>query len=509
MSHHVLVVEDDELVRSGLAVNLERDGYRVSTAANGDEALAVLARENVDLVLTDMVMDGVDGLELIRRLSARMPDLPVIVLTGHGTAANAVEAMRNGAADYIQKPAHPDEISQRIRNVLDTRDLRRRLARERSRVQAQYTERDRRTLRRQRQKAIEGFAAGLTAELKGLLAPLAAAAAAGAISGPSAAAVRNLQEIADALAALNGHPPATPQPCDLNRVITNYLESERFLTLRDRLPGLRVETRLGSLLPPAQGCPNEGPELLADLFELIARVAAEPVLVLSTRVERMAGAAEGDQHFSVLGIQFAATVSAEDLDRLFEPYYAERVLGWRPGSRLLLPRLAAIADRCGGFVEGRLIRERRVEICLCLPVSVGHAEDALRARGSEHILVVDDGEEARNEARRMLEQLGYTVTVVENGREALAWAEERARQGKPPPDLMLIDLVLGDVIDGVETFRRARAANPRQKVLLMGGFVETGRVTEALEEGVLRYLRKPLLPDELGRAVREALDQDT
>lgn len=507
MSHHVLIVEDDELVRSGLAVNLERDGYRVSTAANGDEALALLARENVDLVLTDMVMDGVDGLELIRRVSARLPDLPVIVLTGHGTAANAVEAMRNGAADYIQKPARPEEISQRIRNVLDMRDLRRRLARERSRAQAAYTERDRRTLRGQRQKAVEGFAAALAVDLKGLLAPLREAA--GAVSGPCAVAVGNLQEFADAIAAWSCPVPFTPQPCDLNRVVTRYLESEQFLTLRDRLPGLRVEMRLGSLVPPAQGCPNEGPELIAELFALLARVAAEPVLVLSTRVERIAGTTGGDQHFSVLGIQFAATVSVEDLDHLFEPYYAERVLGWRPGPRFLLPRLAVLADRCGGFVEGRLIRERRVEICLCLPVAVGHAEETLRARGGEHILVVDDGEEARDEARRMLEQLGYTVSVVENGRVALAWAEERARQGKPPPDLMLIDLVLGDTLDGVETFRRARAINPQQKVLLMGGFVETGRVAEALAEGVLRYLRKPLLPDELGRAVREALDLET
>lgn len=508
MSHHVLIVEDDELVRSGLAVNLERDGYRVSTAANGDEALALLARESVDLVLTDMVMDGVDGLELIRRVSARMPDLPVIVLTGHGTAANAVEAMRSGAADYLQKPAHPEEISRRIRNVLDARDLRRRLTRERTRAQAQHTERDRRLFRRERRKAIEGFAAGMAAELRKLIAPLKEALSAGA-SGAARAALEGLEEFTDAVAALSRPAGFSPQPWDLNRAVKEYLESERFLTLRDRLPGLRLDVRLGNLLPPAHGCNGEGPSLLADLIELAARVSVEPPLMLRTRVERVAAGDDGDRHYSVFSVQFGAAVTPEQAERLFDPYYAERALGWRVGSRFLLPRLAAFAERCGGFAEARSMGEgRRLEISLFLPVAAGHAEETLRARGGEHILVVDDGEEARNEARRMLEQLGYTVTVVENGREALAWAEERARQGKPPPDLMLIDLVLGDALDGVETFRRARAANPQQKVLLMGGFVETGRVTEALEEGALRYLRKPLLPDELGRAVREALDQE-
>jgi len=498
MSHHVLVVDDDEIVRSGLAVNLERDGYRVSTAASGDEALACLAREGADLVLTDMVMDGVDGLELIRRVTARMPDLPIVVLTGHGTPANAVEAMRNGAADYILKPARPEEIAHRIRLVLDARDLRRRLVRERTRAQAQRHERDRHAVRRERRAAIAGFAAGLSADLHAIL------------SSPLPAALSPLRELAERVAALHTASAPPTAPWDLNRAVERYLESERYAALRDRHPGTRIEKRLGNPLPPATGCPVSGAEFLARLIELAVRVSNEPSELLCTRVERIAARAEDERHYTVFGAQFGASVEPEDADRIFEPYYAERTLGWRTVSGFELAHLDAFAERCGGFAEARSLSDgRRLELALFLPVAAGEAaaEPALRARGGEHILVVDDGEAPRNEARRMLEQLGYTVSVAESGQAALAWAEERARKGEPPADLMVIDLVLGDALDGVDTFRRARAANPRQKALLVGGFVETARVTEALDEGVARYLRKPLASDELGRAVREALDQ--
>jgi len=504
MSHHVLVVDDDEIVRSGLAVNLERDGYRVSTAAGGDEALACLARENADLILTDLVMDGMDGLELIRRVAARAPDLPVIVLTGHGTPANAVEALRQGAADYIQKPARPEEIAHRIRVVLDARDLRRRMIKERTRAQAQRGELDRRAVRQERRAAVEVFAAGIAADLRAALAAAETGAA-------PAQALAGLRELADRVAALGPSAARATAPWDVNGAVERYLESERFAALRDRHPGARVEIRLGNPLPPAIGCPDEGPALLAGLIELAAVVCAEPPVLVRTRVERIAGGAGAERHYTVFGVQLGAAISPDDADRIFEPYYAERNLGWRAASGFILARLAAFAERCGGFADARSTNDgRRLELSVFLPVAAGGAaeEPALRARGAEHILVVDDGEEFRNEARRMLEQLGYTVSVAESGQAALAWAEERARRGEPSADLMVIDLVLGDALDGVETFRRARAANPRQKALLVGGFVETARVTEALEEGVARYLRKPLVPDELGRAVREALDQE-
>jgi len=135
------------------------------------------------------------------------------------------------------------------------------------------------------------------------------------------------------------------------------------------------------------------------------------------------------------------------------------------------------------------------------------ARPRFRSRGGERILVVDDSEAHRDEARRLLEELGYEVALAENGAAAANWVEQRLRSGEPPPDLAIIDLVLGDVLDGVDVFHRLRQIHPRQKAVLVGGFVETDRVREALDEGVFAYLRKPLTIETLGRTVREALDQ--
>ena len=107
----LLIVDDDEMVLSGLAATLEAEGYRVDTAPSGRIALERMEAHPFDLVLTDLVMEDTDGLALLRQVAERWPNVPVVVLTGHGTAASAMDAVRNGAADFIQKPAKSDEIA--------------------------------------------------------------------------------------------------------------------------------------------------------------------------------------------------------------------------------------------------------------------------------------------------------------------------------------------------------------------------------------------------------------
>ena len=106
----VLVVDDDPAVGKVLAGLLGQRKLRASHVLSGEAALEALAREPRDLVITDLRMPGMDGLELLRRARALAPELPVIVLTAHGSIATAVEAMRAGAADFLSKPFDRDEI---------------------------------------------------------------------------------------------------------------------------------------------------------------------------------------------------------------------------------------------------------------------------------------------------------------------------------------------------------------------------------------------------------------
>ena len=121
--HHVLVVDDEESQRTVLGGFLRKRGLEVSTAASVDDALKVAAGTVVDLVLTDLRMPGRTGLDLLDEIRRLVPDVPVIVMTAFGTVANAVSAMKRGAADYLTKPINLEELEVLVTRTLERRAL--------------------------------------------------------------------------------------------------------------------------------------------------------------------------------------------------------------------------------------------------------------------------------------------------------------------------------------------------------------------------------------------------
>ncbi|MCX8072945.1 MAG: response regulator [Candidatus Binatia bacterium] len=106
----LLIVDDDEVFRERLARAFRQRGYEVITAANYDEAMAVARQEGPDMAVVDLKMPGRSGLELTRDLHALDPTIRILVLTGYGSIATAIEAVRLGAAYYVSKPADADDI---------------------------------------------------------------------------------------------------------------------------------------------------------------------------------------------------------------------------------------------------------------------------------------------------------------------------------------------------------------------------------------------------------------
>ena len=121
----VLIVDDEKNIREGLAESLGLDGYIVKTAADGAEGLKAVDTGEVDLVITDLKMPAMSGSDLLRTISGHYPGLPVIVLTGHGTIEDAVEAMRYGAFDFLTKPVNLDHLSLLVKRALESLELRR------------------------------------------------------------------------------------------------------------------------------------------------------------------------------------------------------------------------------------------------------------------------------------------------------------------------------------------------------------------------------------------------
>lgn len=119
----VLVLEDEPNLRKVLGALLRREGYEVSLAENGEVGLTEFDKSGADVVITDLVMPKVGGMEVLRAINERDPDVPVIIITAHGTVDSAVEAIKLGAFDYITKPFDQAELATVIAKAARSHDI--------------------------------------------------------------------------------------------------------------------------------------------------------------------------------------------------------------------------------------------------------------------------------------------------------------------------------------------------------------------------------------------------
>lgn len=117
----ILTIDDEENIRNGLADNFELEGYDVLKASSGKEGLDLIKKGNVDLVITDLRMDGMSGEEVVRHVTTENPGIPIIVLTGHGSIEDATAAMKAGAYDFLTKPLDLDHLNLIVKNALKGR----------------------------------------------------------------------------------------------------------------------------------------------------------------------------------------------------------------------------------------------------------------------------------------------------------------------------------------------------------------------------------------------------
>lgn len=135
----ILVVDDELIMRESLAGWLERDGHDVATAASGEEALKKLEHTRFEILLVDIRMEGITGLDVLKQVKENDPDVSVVMITAYGSIPTAIEAMKNGAHDYLLKPFDPAELSVLIEKILQQQEQ----ARENLFLRTQYTDRTR------------------------------------------------------------------------------------------------------------------------------------------------------------------------------------------------------------------------------------------------------------------------------------------------------------------------------------------------------------------------------
>jgi two-component system OmpR family response regulator len=125
--YQILAVDDDLASRLLLQKSLKNDSYHVAVCESGEKAIQLIRKEKYDLVITDLIMEGIGGLELLGEIKKIAPDLSLILLTGHASIETAIEAVRLGASDYLLKPINVDELGFRVKKALEQIELQRKL----------------------------------------------------------------------------------------------------------------------------------------------------------------------------------------------------------------------------------------------------------------------------------------------------------------------------------------------------------------------------------------------
>lgn len=532
MNEKILVVDDDELVRSGLAANLERAGFEVHTAESLEQVRRHLAGQPVDLVLCDLVLGDENGMDILRHLQANHPETAVVIITGHGSVGNALEALKGGASDYLQKPCNPEEVIHRIRMVLDSSSLRRTLQEERQRAEERRKATNEQLNRAERMSSLGTLAEGAARDLREILRPVEGIPdevrrcidplheSHGKLIEldealrKAAVVIRDLETIgkSGALKKVN---------LNVNQVITDFLRGVEGHELIRVNAKVKIETELDKDLPAIAASLHHLRQVISNLaINALESMLSGGLLRIRTQALTMAaatgrfGAPKAGEYVVIRFEDTAARLSEEDIDRMFEPFYARSKLGRRVLSGLGLTLVYRVVEDHGGYIDVSSDATIGNSFSVYLPVCDANEAAVLELRpdytGNERILLVDDSEAQRGQATAILRELGYDVVLAESGQAAVELCREQlaAKPGRPPFDLAVIDLILGDAFDGVETFKTIIELHPGQKAILASGFADIARIVEARKLGVSRCFQKPYTLESLGKNVRMALDEN-
>jgi len=292
------------------------------------------------------------------------------------------------------------------------------------------------------------------------------------------------------------------------------MKSKEFERIKRAYPKVRVDVQLAPAVPSLQGSESQLQQALAHLMMLACESMPGGGLVTletaSARLDRAVGRYGSGQpgEYAVLKVRDTGSgLVEEDVERIFEPFYTRTAMGRQQLSGLGMTLVYRVVEDHHGYIDVQTARGKGTTFLLYFPVAAADATLELKPdyTGGETILVVDDYEEHRQLAADLLRDLGYRVLLACSGREAVQLFETALREGAAPVDLVVLDLVLGDDFDGVETYKRLVELQPGQKAVMVSGFADIARIVEARKLGLRQCIQKPYAMDSLGKAVRTEL----
>lgn len=323
-------------------------------------------------------------------------------------------------------------------------------------------------------------------------------------------------DVVQDLLSLSRRGMMSKEAVDLNHLIATHLASRELALLIDRHPGVRVETDLDSELLHLEGSPIHLKTMLTNLIHnAVDAMPAGGTISIRTRnvyLETPSSPRLGEPEGEVLVLSVrddGIGMTKEVIERIFEPFFTKKKLG-RSGSGLGMALVWGTVVDHGGAIsvdstegEGTTFEIRFPATRKKVPdkPSRPHLDKYLGRQ--ERILVIDDVAEQRRIGVKILSKLRYRAIAVESGEAALEYLESN------PVDLLVLDMVMEPGMDGLDTYRRIAKKHPDIRAIIVSGYSETERVKQAQALGVGAYISKPYTVENLGVAVREALDAKT
>jgi signal transduction histidine kinase len=536
---NVLVIDDDPVVRQSIAVFLEESGYIVTQATDGREGLEAFRREHPDIILVDLRMPNVDGMEVIATVNAESPDTPLVVVSATGVLADAVEAVRKGAWDYVTKPIEDMAVLElTVQHALEKRVLieenrlyqedleqlvaerTRQLCEElaaRKEAEAKRAKAEKQFRQAQKMEAIGQLAAGIAHDFNNVLTAIQGNAELCRMRGSdnpecqksneeTIKACQRAAELTRKLLSFARRGKQQTVSFDLHDTIQDVVHLLRHSI--DRQVEIEVDPQAS---PSAiSGDPGEIHSALLNLG-LNARDAMPHIgnLTFTTRLVELQGAHESWQLAPGSYIEIAVTdtgtgMDAETQSHIFEPFFTTKGEGKGTGLGL------AAVYGCVKSHDGDILVQSEVGqgsvFRLMLPAEIGAEKTTITQasgapiKGTGRILLVDDEEIVRNFAATALRHLGYDVHMCADGVEALAYFEEHHNE----IDLVFVDLIM-PVMSALEILTEVRRICPAARVLVYSGYSDSDRIEELLSAGAIGFLSKPFGINELSQKVADCL----